>query len=162
MSTRRPPEELADGRIALRRFRTADAASLHEAVVASAAQLRPWLPGLGETAPSLAEYRDLIDDWWEAWSDRRIFAFRICDVADPAPTLGSCGLHARIGPGRLELGYWVRVDRTREGIATAAARLATAAALEIASRLGGLWRLIALIGHALPARPLVPTRSLAR
>ena len=35
--------------------------------------------------------------------------------------LGICGLHARLGPGALEIGYWVDVRRTRQGITTLAA-----------------------------------------
>jgi ribosomal-protein-serine acetyltransferase len=37
----------------------------------------------------------------------------------------------RRGPGRLEIGYWVRTDRAGAGVATAAARLATEAAFGI-------------------------------
>ncbi len=128
---RRPPEELADGRVALHRFRTADAESLHEAVVASIGHLRPWMPWAAEGALTVAGYRDLIDEWWEAWSARVIYPFRICDPTDTASTLGACGLHARIEPAGLELGYWIRPDRTRRGLATSAARLATSTALDL-------------------------------
>lgn len=127
----RPPERLSDGHVALRRFRTADAESLHEAVAASADHLRPWMPWVSDGVPTVDEYRVLIDDWCDAWSDREIFAFRICSTDDPHETLGACGLHARIEPGALELGYWVRASRTREGIATTAGRLATEAGLDL-------------------------------
>ena len=36
--------------------------------------------------------------------------------------VGALGLHRRVGPGALEIGYWVHVDHTRRGIATASAR----------------------------------------
>ena len=39
--------------------------------------------------------------------------------------VGALGLHRRIGPGALEIGYWVHVDHTRRGIATASARALT-------------------------------------
>jgi len=35
--------------------------------------------------------------------------------------VGGCGLHRRLGPGAIEIGYWVHVGHTRRGIATAAA-----------------------------------------
>ena len=35
--------------------------------------------------------------------------------------VGGCGLHRRIGPSALEIGYWVHVAHTRRGIATASA-----------------------------------------
>ncbi|MDQ3642840.1 MAG: GNAT family N-acetyltransferase, partial [Actinomycetota bacterium] len=44
--------------------------------------------------------------------------------------VGGFGLHDRRGPGILEIGYWVRSDRTGRGYATAAARALTAVALD--------------------------------
>jgi ribosomal-protein-serine acetyltransferase len=41
---------------------------------------------------------------------------------------GSCGLMARIGPGGLEIGYWVHRDYVRRGLATAATEALTDAA----------------------------------
>ena len=36
--------------------------------------------------------------------------------------VGGCGLHRRVGPGGLEIGYWVHAAWTRRGLATAAVR----------------------------------------
>jgi RimJ/RimL family protein N-acetyltransferase len=44
---------------------------------------------------------------------------------------GGCGLHARIGSGALEIGYWVSKEHTRKGYATAAASALTNAALQL-------------------------------
>jgi RimJ/RimL family protein N-acetyltransferase len=44
--------------------------------------------------------------------------------------VGGAGLHRRIGPGGLEIGYWVRSDRAGRGYATAAARALTQAAFD--------------------------------
>jgi RimJ/RimL family protein N-acetyltransferase len=44
--------------------------------------------------------------------------------------VGMCGLHARIAPGVLEIGYWTHVDFTRSGIATEMARRLCAIAFE--------------------------------
>jgi RimJ/RimL family protein N-acetyltransferase len=46
-----------------------------------------------------------------------------------AAVAGGCGLHARSGPGVLEIGYWVHVDHLRAGVATRAAGALTRAAL---------------------------------
>ena len=35
--------------------------------------------------------------------------------------VGAGGLHARVGPDALEIGYWVHADWTRRGVATALA-----------------------------------------
>ncbi len=53
------------------------------------------------------------------------------DAAE-AELLGGVGLYRRVGPGALEIGYWVRSDRTGRGIATEAARALTGAAFATA------------------------------
>lgn len=42
-------------------------------------------------------------------------------IVDPTGDLivGGAGLHRRLGPGAIEIGYWVHVGHTRRGIATA-------------------------------------------
>ena len=45
--------------------------------------------------------------------------------------LGGTGLHPRIGPGGLELGYWIRASATRQGIATEASAALTRAGFEV-------------------------------
>jgi RimJ/RimL family protein N-acetyltransferase len=45
--------------------------------------------------------------------------------------LGGCGLHRRIAPDGLELGYWARGDRTGQGVATDAARALVQAAFSV-------------------------------
>ena len=44
--------------------------------------------------------------------------------------MGGFGLHDRRGPGILEIGYWVRSDRTGRGYATAAAWALTGVAFD--------------------------------
>src|SRR6266496_1945527 len=44
---------------------------------------------------------------------------------------GSCGLMARVGPGGLEIGYWVHVGHIRRGLATAAAAALAAEAFTL-------------------------------
>ncbi len=51
-------------------------------------------------------------------------------VADGA-MVGACGVHRRIGPGAVEIGYWLAPFATGLGYATRAARALTAAALEL-------------------------------
>ena len=45
--------------------------------------------------------------------------------------VGNCGLHRRIGPTGLEIGYWVSAVHTRSGYATAAAGALTRTALSL-------------------------------
>ena len=45
--------------------------------------------------------------------------------------VGCCGLHRRVGPDALEIGYWIHAAFLRRGLATEAARLLTDAAFSI-------------------------------
>ena len=53
-------------------------------------------------------------------------------AADESEVLGGSGLHTRAGEGGLEIGYWVRADRTRRGIATSVAAALTRVGIELA------------------------------
>jgi RimJ/RimL family protein N-acetyltransferase len=51
--------------------------------------------------------------------------------ADETELLGGTGLHPRIGPGGLEIGYWVRASATRQGIVTESTAALTRVGIEI-------------------------------
>lgn len=109
----------------LRRWRREDAEVLGDAVMESLEHLRPWMPWAADEPLSVAQRHVLIDGWereWRAGGDLVMGVFINGSVA------GGCGLHHRIGPGGLEIGYWTRSSFLRAGIATSAARLLTDAA----------------------------------
>ena len=54
----------------------------------------------------------------------------IWNLAEPT-LVGGAGLHPRLGPGRIEIGYWVRAGWLRRGIASTAARALTTAAFQL-------------------------------
>src|SRR5205823_14623066 len=51
--------------------------------------------------------------------------------ADEAELLGGAGLHGRIGPGGLEIGYWIRASATRQGFVTESTAALTRVGFEI-------------------------------
>jgi len=106
----------------LRRWVPDDAAVLHELIIRNVDHLRPRMPWIAAEPLVVADRRDLIEKWelaWRAGGDA-VFAIRRDGVA-----LGACGLHRRLGPGGLEIGYWVDVDQQGQGIATAATEALT-------------------------------------
>jgi ribosomal-protein-serine acetyltransferase len=119
----RPAQELSRGGVTLRRWRAADAPLAFRLVSESAEYLRPWLPfAAGYTADSARDYVDACERDWASGA-----AFNYLVSAGGTP-VGSAGLMARIGPGGLEIGYWVHPDHAGRGIATAAAAALTEAA----------------------------------
>jgi RimJ/RimL family protein N-acetyltransferase len=96
---------------------------LLEAVNASLDHLAPWMVWAQEpaTGASIGAFlRDAVSGF-DAGTDFG-FAIVVRDEAKEAERLvGGCGLHPRLGPGALEIGYWVHVGHVRRGVARAAA-----------------------------------------
>jgi len=128
----RPEEEIEHGQVVLRRYREDDLDAVVQAVTDSADHLRPWLPWAENySRESAAEF---LASSLQDWEDGTAYNYAITTEGALA---GGIGLMARIGPGGLEIGYWVRQAYTRRGLATAAA----AALVEQAFRLPGVNRL---------------------
>jgi RimJ/RimL family protein N-acetyltransferase len=119
--------ELAAVGVALRRYWPDDLDPLCAAVEESRDHLRPFLPWADEVRADLAAFVAEAVEQWEHGTDRN---FVIADVGT-GEQLGGCGLHARVGDGGLEIGYWLRAGATGRGIVTAAARALTDAALGV-------------------------------
>jgi ribosomal-protein-serine acetyltransferase len=108
-------------RLALRPFHRRDADPLVEAVWASLPELSRWLPwphpryGRGDALR-------FIRDSQAAWEDGRAHDFALRTRPDGAMHLGNISVwptSRREQAG--EVGYWIRTDQTRQGIATEAA-----------------------------------------
>ncbi len=109
--------------LVLRRWRMDDAPILLAEVERSLPELRRFMPWAME-APSL----ETVGGFLERVTSGEALGFGLYE-ADGA-LVGGFGLHDRRGPGILEIGYWVRTERTGRGYATAAARALTSAAFE--------------------------------
>jgi ribosomal-protein-serine acetyltransferase len=97
-------------------------------VTESEEHLRPWMGFMAHEHQTLAQRRAMLaqrESEWRAGGDVMLGIF----VADAIA--GSCGLHRRLGPSALEIGYWVHPAVTRRGLGTTVARLLTGAALSI-------------------------------
>jgi RimJ/RimL family protein N-acetyltransferase len=118
------PAPLPAAALVVRRIEVADAPLVHAAVMESLDHLRPWMPWVAQEPLTLAQRRTLIASWQARWGD----GDRMCGMFAGGEVVGGCGLHRRIGPGGLEIGYWVRAGRTGRGYATEAAGRLTAMA----------------------------------
>lgn len=114
---------LLEGAVLVRPWAPEDAGPLGAAVQESQVSLARWLPwahaGYGEP-----EAREWIAQAGQLWVQGREYAFGVFS-AESGELLGGVGLdsvHARHRSANL--GYWVRRSRRREGIASAATRMA--------------------------------------
>ena len=132
----RPNELIEHAPVTLRRFRADARDALFQTVTESLDHLRPWMPWAA--GYSLASAEEYLAGSIKSWDEGTEYNYAIM-TANPygSSTLaGVAGLMARIGPGGLEIGYWVHRAYTRRGLATAA----TAALVEQAFRLPGVDR----------------------
>lgn len=120
--------ELSDDRLLLRRFTEDDVDALFVAIHSSRRELARWLPWChsdycrDETAAFVASRPD-------AWATGAEYGYGIFAKAT-GKLWGGIGVNQLDLPHfRANLGYWVRTDRTRSGVATAAVRLLAPAAL---------------------------------
>ena len=108
--------------LVLRRWRIVDAAVLLAAIQRSLPDLRRFMPWAMEE-PTPESVKAFLDQVVGGPS----MGFGLFEGDD---VVGGFGLHDRRGPGILEIGYWIRSDRTGRGYATAAARALTGVAFD--------------------------------
>jgi len=123
----RPPETVRADGFLIRRWCDADIPARRVAITASRDHLRRWLPWAADP-PDEDALRAFQRHSDEAWRSAGSFSYGVFDDADGS-LLGAIALHARIGPGALELAYWVHAHHTGRGVITRAAAALTEAAL---------------------------------
>jgi RimJ/RimL family protein N-acetyltransferase len=122
-------ELIGDG-LRLRPYRSEDASVLLPAVRESIDSLGRWLPwchaGYGE-----ADAAAWIAHCEQTWRTGEHFAFAVFD-AETAVFMGAAGLNQRNRMHNfMNLGYWVRASRQRQGITVRAARLVAAFGFQV-------------------------------
>ena len=108
------PARIETERLVLRTWTPDDAVALANAVTESIEHLRPWMPWIGFEPVALEDRQKLIAEWdtkWQAGEDA------VYGVFHDGVVVGGTGLHRRIGPRALEIGYWIHVDHIRQGFA---------------------------------------------
>jgi ribosomal-protein-serine acetyltransferase len=142
------------GGVVLERWSLDDLDSLFVAISANLEHLRPWMPWVANHGrESVAEFLAESNAGWERGA-RFEYAIRDAAADADAAVLGSAGLMGRIGPGGLEIGYWVDARHTRRGIAmlTAAALSEMALGLSTVDRVEIHHDEANLASGAIPAR----------
>lgn len=124
-----PPERVELDGFGLRRAELGDDAALHDAVKASFTELHPWMPWCTDPV-EIADQRAFIERSVEQWESQASFNWFITG-ADGA-LIGSISIMDRVGPGAVEVGYWLRTDATGRGVVTRAAAWVTDTALGLA------------------------------
>jgi RimJ/RimL family protein N-acetyltransferase len=125
------PEQIIETpQLVLRCWQPDDAPLLKAAVDMSLDHLREWLPWAMNEPSSLEEVGERIAGYRDSFESGEEFIYGIFNPGE-SEVYGGVGLHARIGPNALELGYWIRVDQVQNGFATEVAEALTRHALDL-------------------------------
>jgi RimJ/RimL family protein N-acetyltransferase len=113
---------ITDGKILLRPLTIKDAPGLHRAVRESLAELQVWMPW-AHPDYNLKETKKWLKSQSWSWKKGAAYNFAITHAVT-GEILGACGIDIVSMLNRIyNLGYWVRSDRTGQGIAPSAAIL---------------------------------------
>jgi RimJ/RimL family protein N-acetyltransferase len=126
------PDRIVTKRLVLRAWRADDAPVLKLAIDSSLSDLQQWMPWAMTEPSSVAVIAERIDGFASAFANGTEWLFGIF-TPDEQLALGGCGLHPRIGPAGLELGYWLGSADSGRGYATEAAEALTRAAFDLPS-----------------------------
>lgn len=130
-----------------------DGAVVAAAVAESIDQLQPWMPwATAESATTTAQTARAVQ-MYQGWSDGTDYVW-VLRNSNSLVFLGIFGLHRRIGPGAIELGYWLHSAATGRGYAVTA----VAALLNWVRQLPDIERVEIHVDEANHASSAVPQR----
>lgn len=129
-ATRHPPYRIATERLLVRCWSPEDAAPLHEALAQSRDHLLPWLPWAVEEPTTIERKIEMLRLFRGRFDLGEEFVYGVFDRKETR-VLGGAGLHARVGAGAYEIGYWIRAGETRRGLGTEVAGALTKVAFSV-------------------------------
>lgn len=111
------PYRIETERLVVRCYEPSDAVLLKEAIDSSLEHLQPWMPWAESEPQTLEQKTELVRAFRTEFDTGANFVYGIF-ARDESTLLGGTGLHPRIEPGGLEIGYWIRASSTRQGLVT--------------------------------------------
>ncbi len=124
-----PPYELRTERLSLRPFDPSQAERLQALTAVNVEHLRPWMPWAQDLPHTLERTIEVVRRMRADFERGRDFNYLLFERT-AQKLLGGAGLHPRVGPGGLEIGYWIARERTGHGYGTEAAGALTRAGFE--------------------------------
>lgn len=131
-----PESRIETRRLVLRPWTPDDAPALAHELVASRTELERWTPWVLAESESVATLRGRLERFARHFAAGVEWRYALVPRDGPDLPIGECGLFPRVGPGALEMGYWLATSATGRGLATEAA----AALGDEALRLDGIAR----------------------
>jgi RimJ/RimL family protein N-acetyltransferase len=120
------PAHLDAGALALNRLTPGHVDEMVAAASVSFSALHEWMTW-AEGVPTRADFADFIDAAGSLFDNDMTWTFAMIELLS-GELVGSCDVRVVSDTTDVEIGYWVRTDRTRRGYASAAAKALTDAA----------------------------------
>ena len=130
-----PPDRIVTDRLVIRRESVDDAVAIADAIDRNLVRLVPWMGWATEEATQPSAQLARIAEAVEQWDAGKMFDYGIFDL-DGGAFLGKIGMHRRIGPHGIELGYWLDAQAEGRGVISEA----VAALMREAMMLDGIRR----------------------
>jgi len=124
------PDAIRTGRLVIRNYVLDDVPAMDVVIPANRAHLETFLPWARHEPVGTARRAELVESFRRGFADRETFTFGV--FLFDGSYIGGTGLHARIGPDALEIGYWVSADAEGRGYMTEAAAALTQVGLVFA------------------------------
>jgi RimJ/RimL family protein N-acetyltransferase len=124
------PYRVETERLVIRCYEPRDAPLTKDAIDSSLEHLRPWMPWVEEEPQTLEEKTDLLKSFRAQFDAGENFVMGVFS-ANETRQLGGSGLHPRVEPGGLEIGYFVRADAARQGYITESTAALTRVGFEV-------------------------------
>jgi RimJ/RimL family protein N-acetyltransferase len=124
------PYRIETERLVIRCYEPRDASLLKDAIDSSLEHLREWMPWVEAEPQTLEEKTELLTLFCADFDARENFTMGIFSP-DETELLGGTGFHPRVGPGGLEIGYWIRAGATRQGYVTESTAALTRVGFEV-------------------------------
>jgi RimJ/RimL family protein N-acetyltransferase len=147
-----PPYRIETERLVIRCYDPADVAEVKEGIDSSLDHLRDFMPWSRFEPEPVEQKIDRLRAFRAAFDADENYIYGI--FSPEGRYLGGTGLHQRGGFGSLEIGYWVRADATRQGIATESTAVLTRVGIELC----GAYRIDLQIDPANTASEGVPRK----
>jgi RimJ/RimL family protein N-acetyltransferase len=124
------PYRIETERLVIRCWEPRDAPLLKEALDSSLDHLQPFMDWAHNEPEPVEAKVERLRSFRALFDTGETFVMGIFDRAEEQ-VLGGSGLHARIGPGGLEIGYWIRASATRQGFITESTAALTRVGFEV-------------------------------
>ncbi|CAN5565380.1 hypothetical protein BH09MYX1_BH09MYX1_55720 [soil metagenome] len=111
------PYRVETSRLVLRCWAPTDAELASRAIAENMEHLRPWMPWIAAEPKTLDDRVAYLRSMRAQFDTDEEYVYGIFDPKETR-VLGGCGLHRRIGPRGLEIGYWVHAGYANQGLGT--------------------------------------------